>query len=279
MHTMGVDIVRQIMDEKVWYPTAMPQLTNYREFSPGPFLAGSVECFWGGTMPTAPRTPSFHRVLPDGCMDLLFDFMATGSQRASVIGTMTRALTVATSGPVDLLGVRFRPGGFFGFFALDATELTDARVDLTNFWGQLAQEAWHRLGEATSASRIEILQEVLSARMNGRIHTDPFIHHCVARIETACGSLRIGDLAKSTGLSTRQLERKFAQRLGISPKTFARVVRFKGLEEATARRDPPDWARLAGDFGFADQSHLVREFKAFSGLTPTDYMAATDDPS
>ena len=209
-------------------------------------------------------------------MDLLFDFRAGGRRRALVIGTMSRPFNFTTTGPVDLLGVRFRPGGLSGFFALEAAELTDARVDLANFWGQLAEEAWQRLGEATPVDRVGLLQEVLGARANGRIHTDPFIRHCVARIEAARGGLQIRDLQTSTGLSVRQLERKFARHLGISPKTFARVVRFKGVMAAADRPDPPDWVRLAGDFGFADQPHLVREFKAFSGLTPADYRNAAN---
>jgi AraC-like DNA-binding protein len=210
-------------------------------------------------------------------MDLLFDFMSVGSQRASVIGTMTRPLTVTTTGPVDLLGVRFRPGGLSAFLTLDAAELTDAQVDLTNFWGHLAEEIWRRLSEATPAGRVWLLHEMLNARANGRIQTDPFILHCVTRIEAARGDLRIGELEKSTGLSARQLERKFARHLGISPKTFARVVRFRALAAAATKPDP-NWVTLAGDFGFADQPHLAREFKAFAGLTPTDYLDATSDP-
>src|SRR5687768_17728539 len=97
---------------------------HYREFPPEPLLAGFVECFWTSTVRAAPRTSSFYRVLPDGCMDLLFDFSAVGRARASVIGTMTRPLTVITTGPVDLLGVRFRPGGLSVFLTLDATEVT-----------------------------------------------------------------------------------------------------------------------------------------------------------
>ena len=231
---------------------------HYCEFPPGPILAALVECFWTSTVPTAPRTSSFHRVLPDGCMDLLFDFMTVGGRRASVI-------------------VRFRPGGLSAFLTLDAAELTDAQVDLKNFWGHLAEEAWHRLGEATAANRIWLLREMLGTRANGRNQTDPFIHHCVTRIEAVRGGLRISDLEKSTGLSTRQLERKFARYLGISPKIFARVVRFRGVAVAAGNPDPPDWVTLAGDFGFADQPHLAREFKAFSGLTPTDYLDATNN--
>lgn len=244
----------------------------YREFPPGPLLAAFVECFWTSTVPNDPRTCAFHRVLPDGCMDLLFDFIAEDHQRTSVIGTMTRSLIVTTTGSVDLLGVRFRPGGLSAFLALDAAELTDTQADLTNFCGRWAEELWHRLGETTAANRVPLLREMLGAHANGRIKTDPFIRHCIARIEAARGSLRIAHLEKSTGLSPRQLERKFARHLGISPKIFARVVRFKGVVAAVASPNPPDWATLAGDFGYADQPHLAREFKAFSGLTPSGYL-------
>jgi hypothetical protein len=79
-------------------------------------------------------------------MDLLFDFMAVGNRRASVIGTMTRPRIVATTGGIDLLGVRFRPGSLPGFLGLNAAELTDAVADLTNFWGQLTQQAWASRG-------------------------------------------------------------------------------------------------------------------------------------
>jgi AraC-like DNA-binding protein len=251
---------------------------TYREFPPGQFLAASIECFWTSTVRTAPRISLFHRVLPDGCMDLLFDFMTVGSRRASIIGTMTRPLTITTTGPVDLLGVRFRPGGLSAFLTFDAAELTNARGDLTSFWGHLAEEIWHRLGEATPTARVWLLQEMLNARAKERIQTDPFVHHCVTRIEAAHGDLRIGELEKSTGLSTRQLERKFARHLGISPKTFSRVVRFKSVASLAAKSEPPDWVTLAGDFGYSDQPHLVREFKAFSGLTPVDYLEATNNP-
>lgn len=143
--------------------------------------------------------------------------------------------------------------------------------------GIFAGETWHRLGEATAANRIWLLQEVLGMRANGRIQADPFVHHCVTRIEAVRGGLRIGDLEKSTGLSTRQLERRFARHLGIFPKTISRVIRFRGVA-AAAHPDPPDWVTLAGDFGFADQPHLVREFKTFSGLTPTDYLSGINPP-
>jgi AraC-like DNA-binding protein len=248
----------------------------YREFPPGSFLAPFIECFWTSTVRPARESPACYRVLPDGCMDFLFDFNATTARRVSLVGTMTRPLSVVTTGAVDLLGIRFRPGGLSMFCALDAAELTDASADLSEFWGHFAEELWHELAGATLARRLSRLQEVLGARANGRLRPDPFIHHCIARIDAAHGSLRIADLEKGTGLGGRQLERKFSAQIGISPKAFARVIRFKHVA-AAARSKSANWARLAADFGFADQSHLVREFKAFAGVTPSAYLHASGE--
>ena len=250
---------------------------TYREFAPGPALAASVECFWTSTVRGGRGGRFSHQVLPDGCMDLLFDFKAAAGLRAGVIGAMTRPLTVTTDGPLEMLGIRFRPGGISRFVRLDAAELTDSRAELTHFWGRFAADLCDQLCEAPEATRVAALQNTLVARANGGLPVDPYIRHCVARIEEARGSLRIGELEKSTGLSARQLERKFAAQLGISPKAFARVVRFKGVAAAAAKTNAPDWATLAYDFGFADQAHLAREFKAYSGQTPTDFWGSIGD--
>lgn len=212
-------------------------------------------------------------MLPDGCMDVLFDFSGPIGRSAAVIGTMTQALLVRSSGAVDLLGVRFRPGGLAAFLACDAAELTDGRAELTNFWGAIATELWERLAESGRAQRVRLLREFLENRATGP--GDLFIQHCVRRIEAAHGDLRMAQIEKSTGLTLRQMERKFSSQLGISPKMFARVVRFGAVTAAAERSPAPDWGRIAAEYGFSDQPHLVREFKAFAGLTPTGYHAET----
>lgn len=247
----------------------MTSSSNYREYPPGPSLDETVECVWTSAVAPGLRAPSFHRVIPDTAMDLLFDFTASGSRRVAVIGTMTQPLAFHTTGPIDLLGIRFRAGGLSRFLAMNAAELTDRRADLVDFWGGLARELWQRLGESAPAERIPLLRGLLRARATRP--GDPFVQHCVKRIEVARGDLQIADMERSTGLSLRQLERKFSRHIGISPKTFARIVRFKAAAAVAERPRPVDWAALASEFGFADQAHLVREFRAFSGLTPVDY--------
>lgn len=246
----------------------------YREHAPGPTLAQAVECYWSSQAAAPAGGSILHRVLPDGCMDLLFDFAAAGGDRATIVGTMTRPLLAMSTGATDLFGIRFRPGGLIGFLPLAAAELTDDRVDLSAIADRLAEELWNRLAEARPEHRGAIAEAALLARVPASGIVDSYIHHCVARLEATRGALPIARLEVSTGLSGRQIERKFARHVGVTPKTFARIVRFRSLLSTVWATGPRDWAGLAADAGYADQPHLVREFRSFTGLSPTAYFAA-----
>lgn len=253
----------------------MPGPVHYREHPPDPVLADRVECVWTSTI-SAGFVTAHHRVLPDGCMDLLFDFQATSAPaRVSVVGTMSRPHIFLTIGAVDLLGIRFRPGGLSSVVPLNAAELTDREADLASLLGRWPDEIWHELSEADPAIRIGRVQEAIMRRHPAPM--DRYVRYSVSRIHASRGAVRLAALEAGTGLSARQLERKFAQHLGVSPKTFARIVRFKCVTSVAKRSEAPaDWARLAAESGFADQPHLAREIKAFSGLCPTDFRAWSD---
>lgn len=259
----------------------MPSQFFHHEYSPGTALVDWVECFWIGATAGTERTPVSHRIIPDGCMDVIFDFSPDAKRRVSVIGTMTRPLVFETNKRVDLLGIRFLPGRLPRQVSVDASELTDARADIDGFKNPFSSELWERLAECENHRRVALLREALALSTGRRRpRVDPYVSHCVDRIQETGGRVPVSRMGmeKSTGLSARQLERKFARDLGVSIKTFARVVRFQRASEyAEACRGSVDWARLAGDFGYSDQPHLVREFRALSGLTPGDYIAGFRD--
>lgn len=227
---------------------------GYREYRPGPALEDIVECFWT----TSEVRPAPFRVLPDGCMDIVFDFSAG----AVLVGAMRRARLVTPVRRPDLLGVRFRPGGLSTCFRLDAAAFTDNRLELSVIWPE-ARAIWNRLGEAPPAARVALLAAQL--RSMRRSSPDALVRHCVQRIEATGGRLRMAALEKEA--NARQIERRFAAHVGLSPKRFARVVRFKNVM-ARLSHGTPNWADVAVDCGYADQPHLVREFKELSGLTP-----------
>jgi transcriptional regulator GlxA family with amidase domain len=84
--------------------------------------------------------------------------------------------------------------------------------------------------------------------------------------------VRVRDVARRAGLSQRRFIQVFVAEVGMTPKLYCRVRRFQGARALVRKAVAPDWARVAVDCGYFDQSHLIRDFLAFSGLSPVDYL-------
>lgn len=217
---------------------------TYREIAPAPALREWVECFWTRQ---DDGDPGPHRVLPDGCADLVFDLTRGDAQ---AVGTMTKPVVVTGGG--DFLGVRFHPGRAAAFLRIPLAEITDAQVpfrfDGEPSIGELERELLRRLANAPSR--------------------DQRVDVAIERIVRSGGTARIDDVASDANLSRQHLARQFAQHVGVSPKTFARVIRFRRVVDATWKREDVDWADVAARFGYYDQSHLIHEFRELGGATP-----------
>jgi methylphosphotriester-DNA--protein-cysteine methyltransferase len=85
---------------------------------------------------------------------------------------------------------------------------------------------------------------------------------------------RIADACRDTGLSQRRFGSVFREHVGMSPKRYARLQRFRAVVDSVQRGARIEWSRVAADCGFYDQPHLVREFREFAGMTPSAYVAA-----
>ena len=222
----------------------------YSEIAPAAALRPWVECFWTHR-DDAPS--GAHRVLPDGCADLVFD-LTNGD--ADVVGTMTRPLVIPPAGPSHAFGVRFRPGRAAAFLKLPIAELTDARVPLRDIW-----RSWDGQIDI-GALETELLKRLDPDR-------DRRVDAAVATIVATAGNARIDELAQSIGISRQHLARQFQHHVGLSPKAFARVMRFRRLIDTLGDRADIDWADAAAEHGYADQSHLIREFRELAGTTPS----------
>ena len=224
---------------------------SYAEFAPSAALAPWVECYWTfGPL----REPFERRVLPDGCADLLF---ADGSM--SAVGTMTAPLVIRDASSPAYFGVRFRPGR--ALLGLPLAELTNQRVTLRGDLGDRVAE------QPTTRGRIALLESHLLARLPV---PDRAVDAAVARI--VAGHSSIERIAADIGVTRQHLARKFLQRVGVSPKTFARVARFRRvLADARASR-AGEWSAIAADYGYADQSHLIAEFREFAGTSPVPFF-------
>ncbi|MFR0356337.1 helix-turn-helix domain-containing protein [Streptomyces sediminimaris] len=211
-------------------------------------LSGAV--VWRNT----PAVAGVGRVLPDGCMDLLWH-----EGRLLVAGPDTRA-HVTEGAPGVWSGVRFAPGTAPALLGVPAHELRDRRVALADLWP--AAEVRRLTAGVRAAAVPESGLEELALRLAaGAGPPDPLLRHLV----TALGAGRpVAATAGELGLGARQVHRRCLAAFGYGPKTLARVLRLQralGL----ARRGVP-FAETAARAGFADQAHLSRDVKELAGL-------------
>jgi AraC-like DNA-binding protein len=191
-----------------------------------------------------------HRILPDGCADFVFDLT---DGEAMAVGTMTRPLVLDGAISPNFLGVRFRPGCAAAFLRIPLAEITDARVTLRDVW----RDAPETIDVATLENAL--LRRLVPDR-------DARVDAAISRIATT--NARIDDIARDIGISRQHLARQFQHHVGVSPKTFARVMRFRRLLASLPERVDVDWAEVAVGHGYYDQSHLIDEFRELAGTTP-----------
>lgn len=234
---------------------------RYRERPPCPPLRPLVACYWALDGDAAAAAPP-RRVLPDGCADLLLD---RRSGAARWIGTMTRAVEVAVQARVDLLGVRFRPGGLHAFLGAPLRPLADRAIDLDD----LAARHWRPpLGILFEAADFETACAHLDASLCRALPRLPgsAVPTWLAHLDAHDAPADVAALADRAGLGVRALQRQCLDLLGVSPRQHLRWLRFERARRGLAAGQP--LADLAAAAGYADQPHLTREFARFAGLPP-----------
>lgn len=231
-------------------------------------MARYVECYWALTAHQAPPWKS--RILPDGSNDVILDLAA--EPRLFVVGAMRRAGVVPLAGHVDLLGVRFRPGGALPFLRVPLHELADRQVALDTLWGSSAHLLADAVATAPLHERVAVLERMLLAN-RASVGADDLIQRAVALMRHTRGGIGVRAAAVALGVGERRLERAFDVAIGLSPKRFARVLRFLGAVRDIGRQTPRPGAAVAFAAGYADQPHFVREFKRLAGITPAQYAA------
>ncbi len=228
-------------------------------------LAPYVECLW--TL-EAGQPISDYPVLPDGCVDIVFS-TGRGGPHAQVVGTMTRARRFSFSAGQFDCGVRFRPGMSYGFLRLPGTEIADRSVPLSDVWKTAGKDLNARLRDAPSAA--ECIQLIAN-----ELRTLPE-HGVVQRVSTAivarCGQVRVDELAFDAGMSARQLRRLFLEQVGLTPKHFSRVIRFRESVSRLGKTQRGDFTQVALDCGYYDQAHFINEFRELSGFRPAEFAA------
>ena len=253
---------------------------KYLSIAPTPPLAEFIERFWYSS--DAPVHQKV-RIVPNGTMELVFNLdedelgiydtdrprRCESFSGAVFSGAYARPLFVDSREHV--MGVHFKPGGAFRFLGVPAGELADTHVDLEGLWGRSTQDLREQLcAAANPAMRFRVLERRLVARLENTSEEHRAVRAALDIFGRDAGEARTRDIAAHLGLSQRHFIKVFSNQVGITPKQFGRVQRFQRALDLTRSSSTPDWADIVVACGYFDQSHLIHDFRTFSGLTPTE---------
>lgn len=256
---------------------------DYRELTPSPALTPYVRCYWTLRAPFHVGAPA-QRVLPDGCVEMILNLGARflrhdphgGAERqprALLVGPTTRSMSIAPTGAIRLVGIRFTPGGAFPFLTVPPEELRDTAPSLEDVALPFERSLADRLAAATFGDEAPILDLALARHVSrARRIADWRVASCVRAAFAAHGSMRVDAFVALTGLGARQLERRFRATVGFGPKTVCRLARFQRVVRALDPYPVTNLARVAAGAGYADQAHMARDFREFAGTSVTDYV-------
>lgn len=179
-------------------------------------------------------------------------------------------VTIDSFGRSCCVQVNFTPLGARRFFAMPLNELSDRMVGLDDVLGAAGTALRERLGAETDwHCRLGLVESFVMDKVTKSRAASREVDGALRAIATSGGRVTISSLAADIGWSRKHLASRFADQVGLSPKAVARIVRFNRASALARTRSTVDWADLALECGYADQSHLVREFHRLSGGTPT----------
>lgn len=250
---------------------------------PAPPLSHLVEMIWDWDMP--PQPYRLERILPSAGSQLIInlaedetrvydDALRCARFAAAVFDAPShRSFVIDTNEQVRVVGVVFRAGGAAPFFRERMDRLANEHVDLDALVGGAAHTLRLRLLEAADAgARLGIVHDWLRGHA-GAASPHPVVAHAMRAFDAAPEVRRIDAIAAHCRLSPRRFGELFREQIGLSPKRYARLQRFRRAVVQAHAGPGIDWASIAADCGFHDQPHLVHEFRAFSGMTPSAYVA------
>lgn len=259
---------------------------RYQELLPSPGLRPVVRCFWhlaaegatGGVV---------ERIVPDGCAEIVLNraerFVRVEREGAArrqaevlLVGQLRRAIRIAPTGVVDVLGIRFEPGGLHELCGLPMHELVDRDLCLGQVHARLCERLARASAEPGLARRVAAVEALLARTLAAREHrrgaNGALVERAVRLVER--GASQSETLARALGIQRRALERMFHSQVGLAPKLFVRIRRLQGVLGALdGRRPAHGWAELAAAHGYTDQSHLIRDFRLLADTTPERYLA------
>ncbi|MBS7006789.1 helix-turn-helix domain-containing protein [Anaerostipes sp.] len=218
-------------------------------------------------------------IVPDGCVDFLF-YCSQDHPYASIIGTRLKASPMIGKPGDYFFGVRFMPGKVLLPDTVKPDELVEGEAALMEFMKE--EEVFDKI--IMSRDFLAQIRNFLEFYVN--YHQDALEHlddrnlgnYLVDEITQRAGNIKIEELGELTGYSVRYVNKVFKENMGISPKTYCKIARFQTiLNSLKWEEDEKDLLAIAMNAGYYDQSHMMKDFRKYTNMTPVRYVKSLEE--
>lgn len=247
---------------------------SYCEFLPSSGLQSYIYCYWQLKTNEKLVTPFSYKVVSDGCIDILFEI--NKPQDNFVAGFCRKYTEYKLNPEFNYVGIRFLPTIFSQIFKVNASELSNKFQSLEDFAPETSQFIAKHFNSGMTVNEIKVSFDSYFQGVLKKITFD-FDSRLYNAIEVILKNYGVLNLEKDidVGLSNRQLRRLFQFYIGDSPKTFSKVVQFQNILNAKPSNQSLNQNKLFYGTGHFDQSHFIKDFKTFYGVTPSKAFSNT----
>lgn len=236
-----------------------------------------------------PLSHAMERLLPTGSIELVINLRENQTriydqnlacrrlEGIAFCGIQTGYFVIDTDEQQHIMGVHFRSGGTWAFLDGSAQELKDLHVSAGDVWGQVAQDLRAELLDApTLPTKFDTVEGFLSRKLRSGASRHPAVTYALRHMQSpAC---KLGEITGRLGMSQRKFIELFTYQVGLTPKVFARIMRFqRAVQQIGTGQKEIDWNEIALRCGYYDQAHFINDFRNFSGINPTTYRAKCNE--
>ncbi len=229
---------------------------------------------------------NFDRFLPNGDVEILIDFHDTqqyiydnetlkeiqACHHVWASGLRTEPITIPAGNKSEMMVVSFKKGKAAPFFPFPMEEIKDSVVDADLVWGVEFGMLRERLLEIKDINpRFRLVEHFLTQMVRSHLGVNPCVEFAVSEMTERPNAISIARMNEKIGYSQKHFAEMFRREVGVTPKSYLRIMRFQRAVRTIDAVTEIDWGRIALDCGFYDQSHFINDFKHFSGFTPEQY--------
>jgi AraC-like DNA-binding protein len=233
---------------------------------------------------------SVWRLIPYGKVSMLFvygdahQYSLDGAgeamhttRHAFLVGQLTKPIWLKFAGHTRLIKIQFKAGGLSQLLPMNLDEFTNVpSLDLEAVWGRAVNDLVAQLHEAgTDAQRIGLLNAFFERRLQPRKDVIDYVEYTLSQLHQTGGKLAIKGLEDKLGISSRQLERLFLAKVGLSAKQMGKIIRLNGAFAQLEAQPALSMTALSYELGYHDQAHFCHDFKAIAGVSPSKLLSQT----